>query len=265
MIEGFVHGRQFNSVARGINSENEKLANQLQKMHKEELDRQAAAKEAEAVGSMATPPMLPSPASITTSNSANSTPTGHPSGAPLATKGPAEQSTSSSSNQSGQEQQKKPEPPPPAHITVPVNWSFIAPRRYQSGGLVAAAWCMDQSQRTLTLPIMAKHFPRTFARMIYSSFSAHDEHEPDIEDDDGELFWPGQLVTGQGLGWACTMGKAMIKEFGKEFGYRGIDGIIPKPDAEGADGDAATPAGAPVQASTPVPFHDSDGPNTVPR
>lgn len=255
MIEGFVHGRQIQSFARMISGGDTELATQLQKMHKDEMAAEAAAKEAEAMTSMATPPMLPSPASITTSSSANSTPIGHvSSGAPSATKGAAEQSSSSSANQQSQEQ-KKPDPPP-SHIKIPVGWSFIAPRKWQSGGLVAAGWCMTQSQQTLTLPLMAKHFPRTFARMVFSSFSAIDEHEPDIEDDDGELFWPGQCVTGQGLGWVCTMGKAMIKEYGKEYGYRGIDGVIPKPETEGADGDAATPAGVPIHASTPVPFQD---------
>lgn len=92
---------------------------------------------------------------------------------------------------------------------------------------------MTESQRTLTLPIMAKHFPRTFARMMYTSLSASDEIEPDIEDEEGELFWPGQLVAGEGIGWVCTMGKAMIKEFAKGYGYVGLEGVIPKP-AQGA-------------------------------
>lgn len=101
--------------------------------------------------------------------------------------------------------------------------------------------------------------------MIHSTFSSHDEHEPDIEDDDGELFWPGQLVTGQGLGWVCTMGKAMIKELGKEFGYRGIDGIIPKPPNSEGEGDATTPA-VPLHASTPLSAPDPlDAPSSVQR
>ncbi|KAI0344715.1 hypothetical protein BDW22DRAFT_1081793 [Trametopsis cervina] len=265
LIEAFVHGRLIQSMARGINIENERAQEQLLKMHQEELAREAAARETE-TSSMATPPMLPSPASITTSNSANSTPTPE-TGAPPATKASAESSSSGSSNLHIQDEQPKPEPPaqPPAHITIPVNWGFMAARKYQSGGLVAAAWCMSQSQRTLTLPIMAKHFPRTFQRMIHSTFSSHDEHEPDIEDDDGELFWPGQLVTGQGLGWVCTMGKAMIKELGKEFGYRGIDGIIPKPPNSEGEGDATTPA-VPLHASTPLSAPDPlDAPSSVQR
>lgn len=92
---------------------------------------------------------------------------------------------------------------------------------------------MYDSQKTLNLPIMSRHFPRTFARMMYSSLSANDEIEPDIEDEEGELFWPTQLVTGEGIGWVCTMGKAMIKEFAKNYGYVGMEGVIPKP-AQGA-------------------------------
>jgi len=68
--------------------------------------------------------------------------------------------------------------------------------------------------------------------MAFSTLTPQDEHEPDMEDDEGELLWPGQCVTGEGIGWVCLMGRAMVKEFGKEFGYRGIDGIIPKPDTD---------------------------------
>ena len=49
------------------------------------------------------------------------------------------------------------------------------------------------------------------------------------EDDDGELFWPGQCVTGEGLGWVCLMGRSMVREFGREFGYEGEKGVVEKP------------------------------------
>jgi len=91
---------------------------------------------------------------------------------------------------------------------------------------------MEVSQKTMTLPVMALHFPGTFARMVHSSLLPHEEHEPDIEDEEGELFWPGGCVTGEGLGWVCLMGKAMISEFGKGYGYRGLDGVVPKPKPE---------------------------------
>jgi hypothetical protein len=96
-------------------------------------------------------------------------------------------------------------------------------------GYSKAHWCMDHSQKTLTLPVMKRCFPKTFDRMMGTTLLYNEEHEPDIEDEEGELFWPGQLVTGEGLGWVCLMGKAMVKEFGKEYGYKGIDGVVPKP------------------------------------
>ena len=46
-----------------------------------------------------------------------------------------------------------------------------------------------------------------------------------MEDEEGELFWPGQCVTGEGLGWVCLMGRSMLREFGREVGYRGVEGL----------------------------------------
>ena len=96
----------------------------------------------------------------------------------------------------------------------------------------ASAWAMVCAQRSLSLPAMREHFPRTFGRMVYSTLAAQEEYEPDMDDEDGELFWPGQCVSGDGLGWVCLMGHAMVREFGQEIGYRGMDGLIPKPDDE---------------------------------
>jgi hypothetical protein len=95
---------------------------------------------------------------------------------------------------------------------------------YQS----TASW-MAKAQRTLNPATLARHFPTTFSRMVKSTLGPTEEHEPDFEDEEGELFWPGQLVTGEGLGWVCLMGKAMILEFGKTYGYKGLHGVIPKP------------------------------------
>jgi len=78
------------------------------------------------------------------------------------------------------------------------------------------------------------YFPITFARIIHSSLKYSEEAEPDIEDEEGELFWPTSAETGQGLGWVCLVGKAMIKEFGKDFGYLGYEGVVPKPEPSGA-------------------------------
>ena len=38
--------------------------------------------------------------------------------------------------------------------------------------------------------------------------------------------WPSQVITGQGIGWLCHMGRAMIREFGREYGYRGAEGLL---------------------------------------
>lgn len=131
-----------------------------------------------------------------------------------------------------------------ASVTVPVGPTLVQDLKDQTSGIIAAAWCMNTSQSTLTLPTMARFFPTTFARMIHSSLSPNEEHEPDFEDEEGELFWPGQSITGEGLGWVCLMGKAMIKEFGKAYGYRGLDGVVPKPKPEEQteDGPPAPPA-----------------------
>lgn len=90
---------------------------------------------------------------------------------------------------------------------------------------------MKRAQELLSLRVLAEHYPRTFARMVHSSLGRADETEPDFEDEDGELFWPGSPVTGDGIGWVCLMGKAMIMEFGKDYDYKGVDGAIPKPSS----------------------------------
>jgi hypothetical protein len=89
---------------------------------------------------------------------------------------------------------------------------------------------MTTAQTHLNFSTMARHFPRTFARMVHSTLKSSEEHEVDFEDDDGELFWPGQSITGEGLAWLCFMGEGMVKEFGKQFEYKGLKGVVPKPD-----------------------------------
>lgn len=188
-----------------------------------------------------TPQMLPSPASL--APSANSTPTGRAGSTP---------STGSSSERN---------PPPPIVNAGPPIPLALLPPQFQSGlpvppyitataNTVTASFspqltgavhdlanyvktsgnAAKASQDTLTLPIMARCFPRTFARMVHSTLSPNEEHEPDMEDDDGELLWPGQCVNGEGIGWVCLMGQAMIREFGKPYGYKGLAGIVPKPE-----------------------------------
>lgn len=212
------------------------------------------------LGSQPTPPMLPSPASIAPANSANSTPmNSSASGTPNA-------SSSSSATLASSAPSR---PALPVSTALPQHMHNVLPQtvkgqtasynmveaaskatatigpalaysvRELSSGVMATGYCMDHAQRTLTLPILARHYPTTFARMMGSSLTAHEEHEPDIEDEEGELFWPGQCVTGEGLGWVCLMGKAMIKEFGRDIGYLGLAGVVPKPAHGPISGDSS--------------------------
>ncbi|OBZ68273.1 hypothetical protein A0H81_11803 [Grifola frondosa] len=125
---------------------------------------------------------------------------------------------------------------------MPVRSGYLYCQHQQAKGLLEASDCMDIAQRYLTISAMAKHFPRTFARMVNSTLTVQDEHEPAFDDDEGELFWPGQCITGEGLGWVALMGESMIREYGKEFGYKGMECIITKPpDAVSSSGGVPTP------------------------
>lgn len=262
MIEAFIHGRKFTYAAKThLDQEMNKLLHHCTSLVSAAMaaadENPSAASGQLMSGSQPTPVMLPSPASIAPAQSANSTPTNRD-GTPNTTPG------GSSSHASGRAQPAPSLPPnmvpnntspspaalaAAANVTVAIGPTLVQELRDQSGGIAAASWCMDHSQRTLSLPTLARHFPTTFARMVHSSLLAHEEHEPDIEDEEGELFWPGQCVTGEGLGWVCLMGKAMIKELGKEIGYRGLDGVVPKPkpDEQVSEGQGA-PQGAAQQA-----------------
>jgi len=264
MIEGFIHARKFCFTAKMvIEPEMErtwaKLKSEMAVLSKEaekaEMNGTVGSAGQLSLGSQPTPPMLPSPASIAPANSANSTPmNSSASGTPNA-------STSSSATQASSTPSR---PAPPISTALPQQMHSLLPQTIKgqtatynmieaaakatatvgpvlaysvkelSSGVMATGYCMDHAQRTLTLPILARHYPTTFARMMGSSLTAYEEHEPDIEDEEGELFWPGQCVTGEGLGWVCLMGKAMIKEFGRDIGYLGLAGVVPKP-APGGD------------------------------
>jgi hypothetical protein len=203
--------------------------------------------------SQSTPPMLPSPASIGATSSANSTPTNRD-GTPVSSD---THSTSSASSSSAINAPSSALPFDPLNPPVPLR---LLPQEYRSGipppHVITAASSvsatlslnqlgtinemaysvhmavgeMRQAERDLNLSSMARHFPRTFARMVHSTLKFSEEHEVDFEDDDGELLWPGQCITGEGLGWLCYMGEAMIREFGKQFEYKGSKGIVPKPE-----------------------------------
>ncbi|KAL0956466.1 hypothetical protein HGRIS_002612 [Hohenbuehelia grisea] len=252
MIEAFIHGRKVYYSAKHQDVEVGEA------VLRAKAAIETAIKDAEAnpsgtssgsLGSSSTPPMLPSPASIAPASSTNSTPTTRSGDTPLAGSGSREAASSSKPApapnaplpvpsimlpaDTAKEFKDKPLPP---HISsaleaVTIEWkpTLIHELKETTASIKAAAFCMDQSAKSLTLPVVARFFPVTFARMMYSTLSANEEHEPDIEDEEGELFWPGQLITGEGLGWVCLMGKAMIKEFGKAYGYKGLDGVVPKP------------------------------------
>ncbi|KAH7888398.1 hypothetical protein F5I97DRAFT_692711 [Phlebopus sp. FC_14] len=266
MIEGFIRARKIYWASKTIIDP--ELDRTWSKMKSEMAALSREAEKAEmngltgtsgqltSLGSQPTPPMLPSPASIAPANSANSTPITSSAGGTPSTSSTtlvASQSSSSSSSSSAPRAAQNGSGALPSHLVAhvpntsdgrPPTAGMIAAAakatasfgpaltfglREQANGILTAGYCMEHAQRYLTLPIMARHYPTTFARMMGTSLASHEEHEPDIEDEEGELFWPGQCVTGEGLGWVCLMGKAMVKEIGKEYGYVGLDGVVEKP------------------------------------
>ncbi|KAJ3534924.1 hypothetical protein NMY22_g6715 [Coprinellus aureogranulatus] len=267
MIEAFIHGRKLMYT---IKDHLERDLTHVTSSMKDNI--QDAADKAEAsiglkTGSGGTPTMLPSPASIAPTNSANSTPTYK------------EDSTPNRSSSTRPPPNTQPPRPPlqvrtgPSPIPIP-----LLPTQYTNNnrpipsevgkamkevresigpalandvqefvaGYKASGRSMGKSQPYLNLPVMMRCFPSTFNRMMHSTLLPNEEHEPDFDDDEGELFWPGQLVTGEGLGWVCLMGKSMVKEFGKAYGYRGLAGVVPKPQAE-------EPADGPPPSHRPPP------------
>ncbi|CAL1707883.1 unnamed protein product [Somion occarium] len=166
------------------------------------------------------PRMLPSPESISAS-SANSTPAGRSAGTPdHSERRPAENKITPLPLL-----QHNPDP----NLTLRFGPNYVYQRRNFESSILCAGDSSRQAQKYLTIPAMAKHFPRTFTRMVNSSYSYTDEAEPDMEDDDGELMWPGQFSTGNSLGWLCNMGRAMVREYGKSYGYVGSEALIPDP------------------------------------
>ncbi|KAI0675057.1 hypothetical protein C8Q78DRAFT_518222 [Trametes maxima] len=226
MVDAYIHGRKLRYQAVAIDRENTVKYNRLVIQWKADRERAAAAAQPSPPPPPPqpnpTPNMLPSPASSSSAGSSNSTPLG---GHGMLNNNHAadlDLQPGVVNALTGQER------PPPPSVQIPVNTQFILDRRSQCSGLLAASHQAQSAQQTLNIPVMARHYPRTFARMIYSSLSPQDEHEPDFQDDDGELFWPTQAVTGEGLGWVCLMGMAMVKEFGKEYGYQGVHGVVPR-------------------------------------
>ncbi|CDO75643.1 hypothetical protein BN946_scf184743.g3 [Trametes cinnabarina] len=234
MVDAHIHGRKLKYQAAAINIENDQKINRLYIQWKAEKAQQArAAAAAQNTPSGATPNMLPSPASSNSANSSNSTPLGGH-GTPGHSVAADIDLQLDVPHRPGEPERQL--PPPPAHIHIPVNTQFIYDRKSQCSGLLLSSHYMQTAQQTLNLPIMARYYPRTLARMMYTTLGPQDEHEPDFQDDDGELFWPSQAITGEGLGWVCLMGMAMVKEFGKEYGYQGVDGVVPRVNGEDMHG-----------------------------
>ncbi|KAI0829601.1 hypothetical protein BC628DRAFT_1337014 [Trametes gibbosa] len=235
MVDAYIHGRKLKYQATAIDKENDNKMNRLNIQWKAEKAqaqaRVAAAAQTSASGS--TPNMLPSPASSNSANSSNSTPLG---GHGTPGHNPAMDIAPQSEANHGPSAAERPMAAPPPHVHIPVNTQFIVDRKSQSSGLLLSSHYMQTAQQHLNLPVMARHFPRTLARMMFSTLGPLDEHEPDFQDDDCELFWPPQAITGEGLGWVCLMGMAMVKEFGKEYGYRGVDGVVHRQGTEDVNG-----------------------------
>ena len=117
-------------------------------------------------------------------------------------------------------------------VTQPIGPSLVQNLKDLTSSLMAISFCLERAKQTLNLPILKRCFPRTWTRMMYSTLLPNEEHEPDFEDEEGELYWPDQCISGEGLGWVCLMAKAMINEFGKTYGYKSVDGVVPKPKPE---------------------------------
>ena len=234
LVEAFIHGRKWRFNLQITTRESDRLMRVLQihqdaeneRVRHQRQERQEEEKKAAELEKQVQ--MLPSPAS-----SAGSTPKSvdgaSNASAPTATPTPAALTSRRPEPQSLEQREVR----PPGHINLAhsaqVNINAVGPFRSQAFGLYEAKKAVDIAGRVVTLPIMAKHYPRTFARMVYSSLSINDEHEPDFDDEEGELFWPGQVVGSEGLGWICYMGRAMIKEYAKQYGYKGVDGALPLP------------------------------------
>jgi len=244
MIEAYINYRKFvyacldrrgkdGSGKEGLESTSTRLYREIERQQQAAVDAlaQAAVSQKHGSGSVNTPTMLPSPASA---SSVNSTPT-------MANRSPVNPSPPNQSQPPSSVPSQLTPNTPQSSSTHPPNQiptafplmlqpETIAAFRNQNLAIHAAQWCSHLASQYLSIPILMRHFPTTWARIAGSGLSADEEHEPDIEDDEGELYWPGQSQIGEGLGWVSLMGKAMVKEFGTGIGYLGIDGVIRKED-----------------------------------
>jgi hypothetical protein len=238
MIEAFIHTRMFVfATKQSADRELDKLMVQARALVENVSAAPGSAVGTPLTATQSTPPMLPSPASIVATSSANSTPTSRPSGTPTAASDTSASTapvrpTPTPASRSREQPFRLGRPPPPIanSVSVEITAAFTHTLKTLTQHVTWASHCTRQSQTLLTLRTLSDHFPITFTRIVHSSLSHNQEYEPDIEDEEGELFWPGAPSTGEGLGWVCLVGKAMIKEFGRDIGYVGYDGVVPKPE-----------------------------------
>ena len=238
MIEAFIHTRMFVfATKQSADRELDKLMVQARALVENVSAPPGSAAGTPLTAAQSTPPMLPSPASIVASSSANSTPTSRPSGTPTAASDTSASAapvrpTPTPAPRSREQPFRLGRPPPliANSVSVEISAAFTHTLKTLTQHVTWASHCTRQSQALLTLRILSDHFPNTFKRIVHSSLSYNQEYESDIEDEEGELFWPGAPSTGEGLGWVCLVGKAMIKEFGRDIGYLGYDGVVPKPE-----------------------------------
>ncbi|EMD32060.1 hypothetical protein CERSUDRAFT_108989 [Gelatoporia subvermispora B] len=231
LLEGFIHTRIYVTEAKLVA---EDCAGQLMRLRALAEAEAARVSSTQSVSPTVQPPaMLPSPVT----DSANSTPTNRSTDTPDASSSrtaPPAPPPRPPPQRSGDPW--APENLPDSHHTIPIHAAAIASRHLVASSVGTARIAFQQAQRYITLPLLAKHYPRTFARMVHSSLAATDEHEPDMDDTEGELFWPGLNGTGEGIAWVCLMTKAMISEFSSRCGYMGFEGVVPKPNGpEGSE------------------------------
>lgn len=246
MLEGYIHQRK---LWHTITSRLEPAVRKTSAMCESAVDQAISQAESTASsfpGQGATPPMLPSPASITATNSANSTPTGRSIGTPNAA-GPSAPSSSSillssqiprrmaeKLTRKGRDKHISPEAASAiSKITVAIEPAMVQDLLDVVQQFSQTRSCFGNAQ-TLTMHTMSRHFPKTYSRIVSSLLTAQEEHEPVFGDDESELFWPPPPATAEGLGWVCLMGRAMTREFGEAYGYLGEKGLIAKPEPDEA-------------------------------
>lgn len=243
MLEGFIKGRQIAYSVRGhLDIDMDKVVDGITK-------RVAAAATSALAGDPtfsgsltgAAPPMLPSPSST------NSTPVNREGGTPSGSNTRSAQAAANAAHRQQSytgpvpfkflpEQLQTSSGPIPPHVMDameaaqhPISAGLAQELKDLTASLNATQWCVERAQSTLNLSVLRRCFPLTWTRIIHSTLLPNEEHEPDFEDLEGELYWPGQCISGEGLGWVCLLGKAMINEFGKAYGYKSVDGAVPKP------------------------------------